>query len=49
MELLTSVCGPVATNVYVLGDPSSREAIAIDMRRRASRGSLACWRSETGG
>ncbi len=30
MELLTRVVGPIATNVYVLGDPSSREAIAID-------------------
>jgi hydroxyacylglutathione hydrolase len=30
MELLRSVCGPLATNVYVLGDPKSREAIAID-------------------
>ncbi|MEA2623905.1 MAG: hydroxyacylglutathione hydrolase [Chloroflexota bacterium] len=30
MELLHRVCGPVATNVYVLGDEASREAIAID-------------------
>ena len=30
MELLTRVAGPVATNVYVLGDEASREAIAID-------------------
>ena len=30
MELLTRVVGPVATNLYVLGDEPSREAIAID-------------------
>jgi hydroxyacylglutathione hydrolase len=30
MELLHRVFGPVATNVYVLGDEASREAIAID-------------------
>jgi hydroxyacylglutathione hydrolase len=30
MELLHTVAGPVATNVVVLGDPASREAIAID-------------------
>lgn len=30
MELLNRVVGPIATNVYVLGDPASREAIAID-------------------
>jgi hydroxyacylglutathione hydrolase len=30
MELLRSVVGPLATNVYVLGDRRSREAIAID-------------------
>jgi hydroxyacylglutathione hydrolase len=30
MELLTRVIGPVATNLYVLGDEASREAIAID-------------------
>jgi glyoxylase-like metal-dependent hydrolase (beta-lactamase superfamily II) len=30
VELVTRVVGPIATNVYVLGDPSSREAIAID-------------------
>ena len=30
MELLRSVCGPLSTNVYVLGDERSREAIAID-------------------
>jgi hydroxyacylglutathione hydrolase len=30
MELLSRVVGPVATNVYVLADDSSREAIAID-------------------
>jgi hydroxyacylglutathione hydrolase len=29
-ELLTRVVGPVATNVYVLADDTSREAIAID-------------------
>lgn len=33
MELLTRVIGPVATNLYVLGDESSREAIAIDTAR----------------
>lgn len=30
MELLTRVVGPLSTNVYVLGDAASREAIAID-------------------
>ena len=30
MELLHRVVGPVSTNVYVLGDEASREAIAID-------------------
>ena len=30
MELLTTVVGPIATNVYVLGDEASREAIAVD-------------------
>jgi hydroxyacylglutathione hydrolase len=30
MELVHRVVGPVATNVYVLGDERSREAIAID-------------------
>src|SRR5215203_4302816 len=30
MDRLTRVVGPVATNVHVLADPRSREAIAID-------------------
>ena len=30
MLLLTRVVGPIATNLYVLGDEPSREAIAID-------------------
>ena len=30
MELIQRVVGPIATNVYVLGDEASREAIAID-------------------
>lgn len=30
MELLHRVVGPVATNVHVVGDPQTREAIAID-------------------
>ena len=30
MERIQAVVGPVATNVHVLADPSSREAIAID-------------------
>lgn len=30
MERLHAVVGPVSTNVYVLADPRSREAIAID-------------------
>ena len=30
MELLQRTVGPVATNLYVLGDEASREAIAID-------------------
>jgi len=33
VELLTRVIGPVATNLYVLGDEASREAIAIDTAR----------------
>ena len=30
MEILHRVVGPVATNVWILGDEASREAIAID-------------------
>jgi glyoxylase-like metal-dependent hydrolase (beta-lactamase superfamily II) len=30
MERLRAVVGPISTNVYVLADPASREAIAID-------------------
>jgi hydroxyacylglutathione hydrolase len=30
MDMLHRVVGPVATNVYVLADPATREAIAID-------------------
>jgi hydroxyacylglutathione hydrolase len=30
MDRIQAVVGPIATNVYVLADPSSREAIAID-------------------
>src|SRR6476660_2735549 len=30
MERLSRVVGPIATNVHVLADPGSREAIAID-------------------
>lgn len=30
MERLSRVVGPIATNVHVLADPASREAIAID-------------------
>ena len=30
MNLLQRVIGPIATNLYVLGDEPSREAIAID-------------------
>lgn len=30
MELLSRVVGPIATNVYVLGEERSKEAIAID-------------------
>lgn len=30
MRLLQRVVGPIATNLYVLGDESSREAVAID-------------------
>src|SRR5687767_8412962 len=30
MQLLQRVVGPIATNLYVLGDEASREAIAID-------------------
>jgi glyoxylase-like metal-dependent hydrolase (beta-lactamase superfamily II) len=30
MELLHTIVGPLATNVYVLGDEASREAVALD-------------------
>ena len=30
MQLLHRVTGPVATNVWVLGDEASREALAVD-------------------
>ncbi len=30
MELIQRATGPLATNVYLLGDPGTREAIAID-------------------
>jgi glyoxylase-like metal-dependent hydrolase (beta-lactamase superfamily II) len=30
VEVLTRVVGPIATNVHVLADPATREAIAID-------------------
>jgi hydroxyacylglutathione hydrolase len=30
MELVTRVVGPLATNVHLLGDPATREAIAVD-------------------
>ena len=30
MDRLHAVIGPIATNVYILADPSTREAIAID-------------------
>jgi glyoxylase-like metal-dependent hydrolase (beta-lactamase superfamily II) len=30
VELISRVVGPVATNVHVVGDPATREAIAID-------------------
>ncbi|MBA2254841.1 MAG: MBL fold metallo-hydrolase, partial [Chloroflexi bacterium] len=30
MEVLHRAVGPIATNLYVLGDEASREAIAID-------------------
>lgn len=30
MELIVRTVGPVATNVYLLADPSTREAIAVD-------------------
>ena len=30
MEHITRVVGPVATNVHILADPASREAMAID-------------------
>jgi glyoxylase-like metal-dependent hydrolase (beta-lactamase superfamily II) len=33
MQILHRVVGPVATNVYVLGDEATREAIAIDTAR----------------
>ena len=30
MELISRVIGPIATNVYIVADERSREAIAID-------------------
>ena len=33
MKLLHTVIGPIATNLYVLGDEASREAIAVDTAR----------------
>jgi len=30
VELLTGVVGPLATNVYLLADPATSEAVAID-------------------
>src|SRR5689334_14148773 len=33
MELLHRTVGPIATNLYVLGDEASREAIAVDTAR----------------
>jgi glyoxylase-like metal-dependent hydrolase (beta-lactamase superfamily II) len=33
MELLHRVVGPIATNVWVLGDDASREAVAVDTAR----------------
>jgi hypothetical protein len=30
MEQLTAVVGPLNTNLYLLADPATREAIAID-------------------
>jgi glyoxylase-like metal-dependent hydrolase (beta-lactamase superfamily II) len=33
MELLHRVVGPIATNVWVLGDEASREAVAVDTAR----------------
>ncbi len=33
MEILSRAVGPAATNVYVLGDPSTREALAVDTAR----------------
>jgi hydroxyacylglutathione hydrolase len=30
VELITSVVGPLATNVYLLADPTTNEAIAVD-------------------
>ena len=33
MELVRSACGPLATNVYLLGDPKTKEAVAIDTAR----------------
>ena len=30
MELLTGVVGPLATNVYIVADPATHEAIAVD-------------------
>jgi hydroxyacylglutathione hydrolase len=33
MELLHRVVGPIATNVWVLGDEASREALAVDTAR----------------
>ena len=48
MERLSRVIGPIATNVHILADPRSREAIAIDTATRPWPGSPTSWPSATG-
>ncbi len=48
MERLTRTVGPVATNVHVLADPRTREAIAIDTATPSLAGSPTSWRPVTG-
>ena len=48
MEHLSRVVGPASTNVYILADPRSREAIAIDTAIPSSLGSPMSSSSATG-
>ena len=49
MEIVQRVVGPLATNLYLVADVRSREAIAIDTAIRRSTSSPASWPSAAGG